>query len=335
MKPSELIPFLVDSFQNRMQVLIYGDPGVGKSDVIDQAGMLAQANILTKHPSVEDPIDSKGMPASIDVGNGLKIAKFLPFEDIYQLLTATKLTVCHLEDFGQAPVAVQKAYMQLLLRRQVNGHKLSDHVVFTGTTNNVGTMSGVDGIIEPVKGRWDTIIPFHVDLNDWVNWAIDHNMPPWLIAYMRDVPQALHEFKATKDLKKTPCPRTWAAVGKWSNIRKNILEVWAGCVGSGRAAEAFKFWEGSVSMPDPDACLLDPHNAPLPEKPSLRYAMSLAIAYRANGKNLEQCLIYTGRIGKPFEVLTVQTAHRKEPKIAASTAFARWASDPVNRDIAL
>lgn len=334
MKPSDMVPFLAKAFANHRKVLIKGPPGIGKSDVVDQAIAMCGADSIIKHPGVEDPTDAKGLPGKSDV-NGVEVAKFFPFDDLYQMIVATKLTVVHLEDFGQASPAVQKAYMQLLLRRQVNGHKLSDHVVFTATTNDVKDMGAVEGLLEPIKSRWHTIIPLEVSLDCWVNWAIDHNMPAWLVAYIRSMPDALHEFKPTKQLTNSPSPRNWASVGDWDNLGDVNLEVWAGAVGQGRAAEYMAYREAALGMPDPDACLLSPHNAPLPDKPSLRYAMSIAIAYRVSPKNFEQAIQYTGRIGKPFEVLTVKDALRRNMSLTQTQAFARWASDPVNRDISL
>lgn len=317
-----------------MQVLVKGSPGIGKSDVIDQAGADAGAVVLTKHPAVEDPTDARGLPAKSDI-DGVQVAKFFPFDDLYSLIVAPVLTVCHLEDFGQASPAVQAAYMQLLLRRQINGHKLSDHVVFVASTNDIKDQAGVGGLLEPVKSRFHTIIPLEVSLDDWVGWAIDHNMPAWLVAYIRSCPDALNEFKATKQLTNSPCPRTWKAVGDWDNLGVASVEVWGGAVGDGRAAEAYAFREAALSMPDPDACLLSPDQAPLPDKPSLRYAMACAIAYRVKPANFDQAIRYTGRIGKPFEVLTVKDSLRRTPTLAKTSAFARWASDPINRDVAL
>lgn len=334
MKPSTLVPFLSKAFESKRQILIKGAPGIGKSDVVDQAALLAQADVITKHPSVEDPTDARGLPSKVEV-NGVTIAKFLPFDDLYALIQASKLTVCHLEDFGQATPAVQSAYMQLLLRRSVNGHKLSPNVVFVATTNDIADQAGVGGLLEPVKSRFHTIIPFEVSLDDWVGWAIDHNMPAWLIAYLRTCPDALHEFKPTKQLTNSPCPRLWAELGKWDNSGIVDLEVWSGTVGKGRAAEAWAFREEAMNMPDPDACLLSPDSAPLPAKPSLRYAISVAIAYRTNARNFEQAIRYTNRVGKPFEVLTVKDALRRDAKLAETQAFARWASDPINREISL
>jgi hypothetical protein len=334
MRPSLLTSFLANAFKNKMQVLIKGSPGIGKSDIIDQAVASIGAEGMTKHPSIEDVTDARGLPGHGEI-DGVKVAQFYPFDDLYRLIVAPKLLVCHLEDFGQACPAVQAGYMQLLLRRSVNGHRLSDNVVFVASTNDVKDSAGVGGLLEPVKSRFHTIIPLEISVDDWVNWAIDHNLPAWLIAYIRSVPDALNEFKPTKQLTNSPCPRTWAAVGKWDSLGVADIEVWSGAVGKGRAAEAFAYREAALAMPDPDACLLSPDTAPIPDQPSMRYAMAIAIAYRVNERNFAQAIRYTGRIGKPFEVLCVKDAWRRNPELVNTQSFVRWAVAPENKDTAM
>lgn len=50
-------------------------------------------------------------------------------------MTATKLTACFIDDLGQATPAVQAAAMQLILALTLNGHRVSDQVVFVAATN--------------------------------------------------------------------------------------------------------------------------------------------------------------------------------------------------------
>ncbi len=72
------------------------------------------------------------------------IAENLKFDA--KVVTAKRLTVVFLDDIGQSPPAVQAALMQLILARRVNGHRLSDHVVFCGATNDTMHLAGVAGL---------------------------------------------------------------------------------------------------------------------------------------------------------------------------------------------
>jgi len=155
MRAKKLAGLLQLAFKNNHKVLIKGEPGIGKSDLVEQA-CADVFDLMISHPAVSDPTDYKGMPA-VFAREGMTVAEFLPFGDLLKLINAKKPTVCFIDDIGQAAPAVQAALMQLLLARRVNGHKISKDVVFCGATNDTTHMAGVSGLLEPVKSRWDTI----------------------------------------------------------------------------------------------------------------------------------------------------------------------------------
>ena len=79
MRPSQLAIFLAACIAIRRPVLVVGKPGVGKTDITDQACTIAQAHTITSHPVVCDPTDAKGLPW---VGPDGKSATFLPFGEL-------------------------------------------------------------------------------------------------------------------------------------------------------------------------------------------------------------------------------------------------------------
>lgn len=210
MTPSELQELLALAIPNRFPTLVTGAPGIGKSDIIAQATKDAGAELIITHPVVSDPTDYKGLPFA---SSGE--AHFLPFADLKRLIDAKVPTNFFIDDFGQAPSAVQAAIMQLLLARRVNDHKVSDFVTFTSATNRKQDRAAVAGILEPVKSRFMTIVELECSTDDWVRWALTNGMPIELIAFIRYRPDLLHNFEPSKDLVNTPSPRTVAAVGKW------------------------------------------------------------------------------------------------------------------------
>ncbi len=328
MKPSTLTRFLVTAIKNKRQTLIKGPPGVGKSDIVDAAAELAGADVVTRHPSVEDPTDAKGMPAI--VGKTGKEAHFLPFGDMLKLINAERLTVCHLEDFGQATIAVQAAYMQLLLRRAVNGTKLSDHVVFIASTNDTSHRAGVNTLLEPVKSRFKTIVGLEPNLDDWCAWAFQNDMPAELVAFLRFRPELLCKFEPTKELTNSPSPRTAAAVGHWVNDGiaadpELAYEVISGAAGEPFAAEFLGFLKVWSAMPSIDGILLDPQSAPLPNEPAAKYAVAVALAHRAAPDNFDRIISYLYRMEGEFRMLSVRDATRKTPDLTRTRAYTEWA----------
>ena len=90
--------------------------------------------------------------------------------------------------------------MQLILARQVNGHKISDKVIFIAATNRRQDRAGVTGILEPVKSRFATIIQLDVDADIWIEWAFENDMPAELIGFIHFRPSLLHKDETTSDI---------------------------------------------------------------------------------------------------------------------------------------
>lgn len=321
MKPSELKSTLVHAFKNGLKVLVKGAPGLGKSDLIDSAAAEAECDCITRHPSVEEPTDAKGMPI-YDAGD--KEAHFTPFGDLVKLINATQPTVVHLEDLGQATHAVQAAYMQLLLRRSINGTRISDQVIFCASTNDTSHRAGVNSLLEPVKSRFDTILELEADLDDWCLWAYQANLPAEVIAFIRFRPALLSAFEATRELTNSPSPRTVAAVAKWVAAGVTNFEVLAGAAGKGFAAEFVGFLKVYQQLPSIDEIMLNPQKAPVPENPSALYAIVAALVKRFNKTAARACFTYAGRLPKEFEVCLVRDAQRVNTDLRTTREFTEW-----------
>ena len=327
MKPSQLISHLTTSIRQGRKTLIKGPPGVGKSDLVETAAAAAGAELILSHPAVSDPTDYKGMPAVNAAGTE---AHFLPFGDLNALIQANQPTVCFLDDIGQAPHGVQAALMQLILARRVNGHRISDHVVFVGATNDSSHRAGVHSILEPVKSRWGTIVSLDPDLNDWCAWALGPgNMPSELIGFIRFRPELLCKFEPTRELTNSPSPRTVAECGRWlqdwgNTMPDYALEVLTGAAGAGFAAELLGFLRIYRDLPSIDQILLDPSRAPVPREPASLYAVVAALTRRFTKDAAHACFTYAARLPKEHEVMLVKDAQRANPDLLKAREFTEW-----------
>ncbi len=309
MRGRQLSSFLERAIRSKRRVLIKGRPGIGKSDIVGQACTALGADMVLFHPAISDSTDFQGIPVLGKDGDG----HFVPFKQF-------------LDDIGQASPAVQAALMQLVLARAVNGTTLGPEVVFIGATNETGQMAGIAGMIEPLKSRWDTIVELEVSTEDWSDWANVAGMPVELVAFIRSFPQALSEFKPTKQISNSPSPRGWASVGGWMNDGVRELEVWAGAVGEGRAAEFYAWLDLYGSLPSLDSIIADPVNSIVPDKPSALYAVATGLGRKANTGNLDRVTRYLGRMPKEFEILSMRDALRVDKKILLCPAGVAWAT---------
>lgn len=327
MKPTQATKLLAHAFRNRLKVLLVSAPGVGKSALVELAARQAEADLVVMHPAVSDPTDFKGMPTVVREGE-TSLAEFLPFGNLRQLVEADSLTVCFIDDIGQAPHAVQAALMQLIHAREVDGQKISEHVVFTGATNDASHMAGVSSILEPVKSRWDSIVHLHPEVECWVKWAVGTDrIPPEVVAFVRfRGDQALHDFTPTRDLANSPSPRTVEAASRWIASGVEDREVLTGAIGEGWTQDFLAFLKIYRSMPDLDEVIANPDTAPLPgSDASLAIAVTTALAYRAGKDNFDAIIRYLARISKEFEVFGVRDATNRDQSLFDTKAYTQWA----------
>ncbi len=328
MRPTELKTLLTKAFEAKLPVLITGAPGVGKSDIVDQARQAMGADLILSHPAVADPTDAKGLPWV--VGGR---AEFLPFSDLRRAIEATSPTVWFIDDLGQAPASVQASYMQLFLARQVNDHKISDHVTFVAATNRRTDRAGVTGVLEPVKSRFVTIVELEPNLDDSVDYAISNNWPTMIIAFWRFQPDLLCKFTASADLTNSPVPRTWSHVVKILDLKlpPSVEQAAiAGAIGEGAGVEFSAFQRLFNELPSIDKILKDPDSVPLPTLPATLYAVATALAAKSTKDNFASVARFVERLmeaGKgEFGALCVKDAVRRNKGLSSTKAFIKMAT---------
>ena len=325
MRPKQLKEAVKFAIKNKYPLLIKGAPGTAKTSVVTQACQETGTELIVSHPVVSDPTDYKGLPFPV---KGENKATFLPFGDLLRLIDADKPTVFFLDDFGQASASVQAAAMQLLLARRINGHKVSDHVIFLAATNRRQDRAAVQGILEPVKSRFASILELEVNVDDWVDWAIENDMPVELIAFIRFRPNLLHDFKPTGDIINTPNPRTVAFVGGMMNsgLPKDAeYEIIAGAAGEGFAAEFLGFLKIYRDLPDIEKLITNPDEISVPIEPSMLFAICGALSAKANKKNFANIIKYTDRLPAEFQVLLIKDTIKRNNALANTQEFSAWA----------
>ena len=348
MKPSKLAQTAMFCIENNFNLLIKGQPGIGKTMIIEQACIKAGADLFVSYAVLSDPTDFKGLPFKSQK-DGVDFAEFLPFGDVRKLIDAEKLTVFFLDDFGQASPLVQASAMNLLLSRRINGDLISPHVRFIAATNRRADKAHVSGILEPVKSRFATIIELDTDTEDWINWGLKNNMPHELLSFIKFRPNFLDEFVPTQDIVNTPSPRTIANVGNMMKAGLNIdsskanksfntkttknqlmgsdgYEIIKGACGEGFACELISFLRIIKELPNIDLILKNPDSYDIPSEPSILYALSGALIDKIDENNFPQASKFIERIGVEFGLYIIKSLFVKNRKIAITKEFIKWQS---------
>jgi hypothetical protein len=214
--------------------------------------------------------------------------------------------------------------MQLLLERSINGKRISDNIVFIACTNRKQDKAGVNGILEPVKSRFCTIVELVADLNSWIKWYLGTSLPVTVASFIRFRPDYLHDFKATSDMTNSPCPRTLEKLARLvqMNLPSDLrYAAYAGAVGKACATEYLAFEAMADKMVDPSVIIMRPAESAIPESPDGLYATCLGVAAQANENNIDAIDVYARRLPADFRAMLMDDIISKDEKLVRTRVF--------------
>lgn len=303
-------------------VMIWGAPGIGKSDVVAQIAQDRNASLIDLRLSTIDPVDLRGLP-SVDNGK----AVFLPMGELPDEKRDGESGILFLDELPQAPMAVQNAAFSLVLDRKIGAYHLPKgwHVVAAG--NRIEDKSGAGRINTALANRF-AHVEMVVHLDSWCKWALRNGIAPELVAFMRFRPELLHKFNA--DCKVNATPRTWAMVARHiGQGHDSTLEsaLFSGLVGEGPAAELLAFLRIWRNLPMPDSVFLDPAKAIVPQDGATLYAIAGALARKVTINTIPQFVQYLARIPAEYGVLAMRDATSRDASLSATPAAIQWFSE--------
>jgi AAA domain (dynein-related subfamily) len=258
-------------------VYLEGPPGVGKSSVVHQVAEQLKLAVTDIRAAYLTPPDLIGLPAlERDAGRTTYyLPEFLPTEGTSGILV--------LEELASAAPAIQVALYQLLLDRRVGWrYKLPDGWRVIATGNRLE-----DGWTQPLSPALATRLlrlEVRADLNEFLQFALGHDLHHMVIAFVSRHPQLLHQ--PLENSPHHPNPRTWmmagtvlTALGADADLA-DLEPALAGVLGDGAARAFTSFLKLAAFVPDVEAVLergAIPSIPALHERPDVVYAYASAL----------------------------------------------------------
>jgi hypothetical protein len=319
-KKSVIAQFEVEG-GNKIVPFILGAPGGGKSACgEDILRTMEIDNVVPFNASLRDPVDVLGTP-----NNRGEYTQWVPPAEFYQLRKGVGRCALLLEELSDASVPMQNALCGIIYDRRAGQLQLSDELHIIATGNSTEHKSGANRITSKLANRTRRY-DFVENLEDWVEWALDHNIDPVLIQFLRFRPGLLSEFDPNRFC--NPTPRSWERVSLIPGSLPPALffDNCAGEVGEGASAEYTGFRRVYMSLPDIDSILLDPVHADVPEDPATIFALTGALARKSTKDNFDRVSKYLGRLSPEFNVMCTKDAIKLQPSIKHSRSFIEWSS---------
>ncbi len=239
--------------QNRLSVktmpsvMLWGPPGVGKSQAIRQIAKKIEES-TGKSVKVTDvrlllfnPIDLRGIPTS----NADKTLAVWLKPQIFQMDSGDNIVnILFLDEISAAPQSVQAAAYQITLDRVVGEHKLPDNCIVIAAGNRTTDKSVVYKMPKALANRL-MHIEIKVSFDSWKRWAIASGINDKVIGFLSFRQNYLIGFDSGSDDLAFPTPRSWEMVSNILNVIDddidNMYSLVAGIIGTGAAVE-FRTW---------------------------------------------------------------------------------------------
>jgi MoxR-like ATPases len=324
-------------------IFIWGPPGVGKSDVVQQVATEGGSEMRDVRLNLMDPTDIKGFPVP-DMETGVMRwlpADFLPPMVVkkemqisakkteMQLVENDSRGVLFLDELNQAPPMTQTAAYQLLLNRKVGNYTLPKNWAMVAAGNRESDRSNAQRMPAALALRL-IHIDFDVNVDDWCTWALDQGdrVPVELLSFIRFRPELIHAFDPKQRV--SPNPRSWVFCGETTNKQMSPeveFEMFKGTVGEAAAIEYKGFLQIHRELPSVDSILLDPDNTPVPTKPAVLFAIGAALAAKTTKDNFPRFMKYMERVGPEWLVTYVRDAQtRTKREICTTREFLKFAT---------
>jgi len=327
MRAEKLAEAIQSMFPIRRTLCIEGIPGGGKTSIVQQTAERLGVGYIELHMPTMLVEDFGIMYPNGDDQLHYKLPYWWPSADRTDIPDTGILCF---DDRNQASADLQKVLANICQARTLHGSKMKDGWQVISTGNRVSDRSGANRILSHLRNR-ETVIELETQLDDFLRWAMakenDVNME--ILSFLKFKPNLLHDFDPQRE--SNPSPRSW--VEGVSNIMGVVpkdleYECFKGAIGEGAASEFVGFLKIYRELPDPDKVLREPDSVDVPSSPTVKYALSGALAERVDTKTFANMLKFFNRFdGAEFGVLAVSYALRKTPELSSTEAFTKWAVD--------
>ncbi|MFE9623517.1 AAA family ATPase [Streptomyces sp. NPDC006527] len=284
-----------------LPVLLWGEPGIGKTAALTQLAASLDLPLTTVIASVHEPTDFSGLPI---VGDDPEVrgVPMAPPQWAVELVRAGR-GLLFLDELSTATPAVQAALLRVVLERKVGALRLPPGVRIVAAANP--RASAADGweLSPPLANRFVHLYWVHdreVVVRGlggvWPRAELPRLVPerlPEAVALARRAvcgflearPTLIHRLPTTETRRggAWPSPRSWEAAltllafGTAASVSRDVLALLVrGAVGDGPGLELLPHLD-RMDLPDPGSLLADPAAAELPERGDLRQAALEAV----------------------------------------------------------
>jgi hypothetical protein len=332
-----------------------GEPGIGKSSML---------NVLAKRlPNYETAyidctlldLGDFALPYTEQAGDDLKVTKFAP--NARFKFQSDKPVIVMLDEIGKAMKAVKNVLLTLMLEKRIGDVHLPKGSIVFGTTN-----LATDGVGDSLEAHARNRVCFvtvrkpsagfgadgSVDSDSWGAWALENDIAPEVIAWVKQFPQALESYtdKAQRDNPYIFNPTragqsafvTPRSLEKASHIAKKrallgdsvTISALSGTIGESASRDMQAFFTVVDKLPTWEAIVDSPATAKVPDDAVAKCILVFSAISRVDKDTLPKWLKYADKLDKELQALfarSIVKSTNKQAMAVSNKEFVKWATD--------
>lgn len=303
------------SFSTLPSVMIWGQPGVGKSQTIHNLakeieGLGKKCNVTDVRLILFNPIDLRGIPTS---NEDKTLAIWLKPKIFEMDESDDTVNILFLDEISAAPQSVQAAAYQITLDHTIGEHKLPKNCIVIAAGNRITDKSVAYQMPKALSNRL-LHIEMISNIDSWHTWAISKGIHPYVTGFLRFKPDYLNTFNPQDNGMVFATPRSWEMASNVLNTVsddfKVVFPLLAGILGIGIATE-LKTWAKVFSkLPDIEA-IFKGTETKVPKDLDVLYALissmtSYAYTHRDDMDLIENSINYANLLPPDYSLVLLK-----------------------------
>lgn len=279
MRPTQVAAVLTGEFAaaaagTHTPVMLWGPPGVGKSQIVAQIAERAAVPLIDVRLAQMEPTDLRGIPFRDGANVVWSVPALLP-----DAARHGARGILFLDEITSAVPTVTAAAYQLILDRRLGEYRVPPGWAIFAAGNRHGDRGVTYQMPAPLANRF-AHYELEPELDDWIAWAHARGIDPRVVAFLRFRPDLLFQFDPARYAAAFPSPRSWEyasrALAKFGDAPELVGEALSACVGAAAGSACRAYLEHLEAMPDV-AAIAAGAGGDVPRGLELQYAVAAAL----------------------------------------------------------
>ena len=329
--PRQVKSFVTDALYAGLVPYVQSSPGMGKSSIMRNVARDLQLKMIDHRLSTSAPEDLSGLPEFFSNDNGYRMARFVPFADLFPIEGTEKPEgkegwMLFLDEFNAAAKSVQAAAYKLILDKMVGQHRLHPNVVIAAA-GNLSTDRAITNPISTAMQSRMVHLEMEINFEEWLyDVALPENYDSRIIAYLSQYPSKLMDFRPDHNEKTFCCPRTWEFTHRLiqdKEVKDSTATLLAGTITSGVAVDFVQFTKVFHNLVSIQEIRKDPLECRIPNDVGSKWAIVSHMMEKITEENFNDLSRYADRFTIDFRILFYRSILIRQPTLRQHPAFIR------------